>query len=112
MHAHPEGMIFLQHQAKLGRNPLRQKNRDTRSDAQEFDVRDGTEATKNLLQFIIAEKQSVPAAEQNVPHLRVGFEILINLLKIGVQFLFAHTTDNATARAIAAITRTSIRHQK
>ena len=38
VHAHPERMIFLQHRAELGRDPLRQENRNARADAEKLDV--------------------------------------------------------------------------
>ena len=40
------------------------------------------------------------------------FEITKRFLEIGVQFLFADAADDAAARAIAAITRATIGHEK
>ncbi len=40
------------------------------------------------------------------------FEIAERFLEIGVQFLFAHAADDATARAVAAVRCATIGHQK
>ncbi len=110
--AHPERMIFLQHLAKLGRDPLREKNRDARADAEEFDVRNRAQPAENFFQFRITEKKRVAAREEHVTHFGVFFEILEGGFKLGVQFLFAHPADDATARAIAAVARATIGHEK
>ncbi len=40
------------------------------------------------------------------------FEIAIDVFELRVQFLLAHAADHAAARAISAIARAAIRHQK
>ena len=39
VNAHEQGMKFFQHRAQVGRDALRQKRRDARTDPQKFDVR-------------------------------------------------------------------------
>ena len=112
MHAHPEWMIFLQHRAELGRNPLRQKNRNARADAQKLDVRNRAQPAQDFLELVVAENERVAAGKKHVAHFGVLFEIAKRFLEIGVQFLFAHATDDAAAGAISAITRATIRDQK
>ena len=63
VHAHPERMIFREHRAKLGRDALRQKNRNARADAQKFDVRNRAQAAQHFFQLIVAEEQRVAAAQ-------------------------------------------------
>ena len=55
VHAYPKRMMFREHRAKIGRDALRQKNRDTRADAEELDVRDGAQALQDAFEFIVAE---------------------------------------------------------
>lgn len=112
VHAHPEGMIFLQHRAQLGRDALRQENRDPRADAEKLDVRDGAQAFQNSFEFVVAENQGVAAGEEDIPDLGVLFKITERLLEIGVQFLFAHAADDAASGAIPAVARATVRHEK
>jgi hypothetical protein len=112
VHAHPERMIFRQHCTQLGvircgrkigtRVPMRRnsmclivRNRD-----------------KQLLEPVIAENQSVATTQKHVAYFGVFFEITERLLEIGVQFLFANSANHSTPGAIAAVTRTTIRHQE
>ena len=110
--AHPERMIFLQHLAELGRDPLRQENRDAGADAEELDVRDRAQAAEDFFQLVVAEEQRVAAGKQHVAHFGVFFEIFEGGFKLGVQFLFAHAADDAGAGAIAAVARATIGHEK
>ena len=90
VHAHPERMMFLQHRAKLRRDSLRQENRNARADAKKLDVRNRAQAAKQLVELIVAENKCVAAAQEDVAHFGVLFEITERFLEIGVQFLFAH----------------------
>ena len=53
-----------------------------------------------------------PPREKDVAHFGVLFQITERLLEIGVQFLFAHAAHDAAARAITAVARATIRHEK
>ncbi len=112
MHAHPERMIFLQHGAKLGRDALRQENWNSRPDAKKLDVRDRAQPAKNAFELVVAENQGVAAGEKHVAHFGVLFQITEGLLEIGVQLLLAHAAHDAAPRAIPAVTRATIRHEK
>ena len=112
MHAHPERMILSQHCTKLRRDALRQEDRHPRADPKKFDVWNRAKAGKNLIELVVAEKQGVPAAQQDVAHFGVGFQVTIDRFKFGMQFLFAHAADDAAPGAISAVAGASISHQK
>ena len=89
VHAHPERMILRQHCAKLWRDSLRQENRNPRSDAKEFDMRDRAQTAEQILQFAVTEQERITTREQHVAHFGVLLEIAEGFFKISVQFLFA-----------------------
>src|SRR6266571_5007678 len=112
VHAHPERMMFRENRAKLGRDPLRQENRNAGADAQKFDVLDRAQPRRQLVDLIIAENQRVAATQEHVAHFGVLFEITERFFEIGMQLLFADSADDTTTGAIAAIRRASIGYQK
>ena len=112
VHAHPERMIFRQHRAKLWRDSLRKENRNPRPDAEEFDVWNCPQTTKQILQFAIAKKERVASRKKHVADFGMLLQIAKGFFEISVQFLFPHPTDDAAARAIAAIGSTTVCHQK
>ena len=52
--AHEEWMKFFQHRAKFGRDALRQKRRDARTDAQKFNMRNRAQAAQKIFQLVVA----------------------------------------------------------
>src|SRR6266446_9122469 len=110
--SHPDRMMFVQNLAYPCRDPLGQENRNTRADAEKLDVLDRAQSRQQLVDLVVAENERVAAAQEHITHFGVLFEITKRFLKIGVQFLFAYAADHATARAISAVSRTTIGHQK
>src|SRR5207253_9028940 len=98
VHTYPERMIFLQHRAKLRRDSLGQENWNARADPQKFDVWNRVQAAQNFLELIVAENERIASAQKHVANFGVLFEVTERFLEIGVQFLFANTADDATAR--------------
>src|SRR5438270_12681008 len=109
---HPERMMFGQNRAWLRRDPLGQKDWNTRADAEKLDVLDRAQSRQQLVDLVVAENERVAAAQEHITHFGVLFEITKRFLKIGVQFLFANAADHATARAISAVSRTTTGYQK
>ena len=66
----------------------------------------------NLSSLSSLKNQRVAAAQEDVAHFGVLFEITECFLEIGVQFLFADAADDAAARAIAAIRCATVGHEK
>src|SRR5205085_1346542 len=66
VHAHPQWMVLLQHLAKRGRDALRQENRNARADAEKLDVRNRAQTAQDFLELIVAEEQSVAAAQEHI----------------------------------------------
>ena len=67
---------------------------------------------QELLEPVIAENQRVATTQKHIAYFGVCFEITERLLEIGVKFLFANSANYSTPCAIAAVTRTTIRHQE
>ena len=65
-----------------------------------------------LFELVVAENQGVAAGKKHVAHFRVLFQITKRFLEIGVQLLFAHPAHHPAARAIPAVARAAVRHQK
>src|SRR4030095_10283589 len=110
MHTHPEGMIFRENRPQLRCDALRQENRDARTDSKELNVRNRPQPRKQFVELIVAENESIATAQEDIAHLGMRFEITKRFLEICVEFLFAHTADNAAASAITAITGATIRY--
>src|SRR6266513_1417698 len=110
VNTHPERMIFRQHRAYLRCDALRQENRHPRADPQKLDMPDRSQTGQELVEPLVAENKSVATAQKHVAHLSVPFQITKRFLEICVQFLFADATHHAAARAVAAVTRATIRH--
>ena len=54
VNAHPDRAVFLEHGDQLGRDALRQRYGNARSDADKFNVRDGLQGRDNMLQHFVA----------------------------------------------------------
>src|SRR5437870_10157799 len=102
MHAHPKRMVFGQNRAQLGRDSLRQENRNAGADPEKLDVLDRAQPGQQLVDLVVAENERVTAAKKNVAHFGVLFEVTERFFKIGMQFLFADAADDASPRAISA----------
>jgi len=67
--------------------------------------------TKQILQFAVAKKERVASRKKHVADFGMLLQIAKGFFEISVQFLFPHPTDDAAARAIAAIGSTPVRHK-
>src|ERR1700747_3302648 len=108
VHTHPKRMKLLKHLAEFGRNPLRQKDRYTRANPHKFDMRNRAKALQNPFEFVIGKQKSVSAGEENIAHLGVSLKITIDLLKIGVQFLFTDAANDPASGTVTTIGRTAV----
>src|SRR5213076_1251045 len=88
------------------------KNRNARADAEKLDVRNRTQTAEDFLEFVVAEKQGVAAAQEDVTDLGVLFEITKCCFELGVQLLLARATDHAASCAITAVARAAIGNEK
>ena len=112
VHAHPERMIFRQHRAQLRRDSLRQENRHPCADPQKFDVLDRAQPRKSFSSLSSLKIRASPPLKSTSRTSVCCFKITERLLEIRVQFLFANSANHSTPRAIAAVTRATVRHQK
>src|SRR5206468_10870517 len=62
MHTHPKRMIFRQHRAQLRCNTLREENRNTRADSQEFYMRNRPQPRKQLVERFVGKNERVAPA--------------------------------------------------
>ena len=66
----------------------------------------------NFSSLLVAKKERVAARKEHVADFGMLFQIAKGFFEISVQFLFPHPADNAAARAISAIGRATVGHQK
>ena len=103
VYTHPKGMIFLEHLAELRRDALRQKDRHSRADSDELNVRNRPDTTQQFLKLVVRKKQSIATGEEHVAHLGVLLEVCEGLVEIRVQLLFAGAAHHSASSAITAI---------
>ena len=112
VHAHPKRMMFRENRTKLGRDSLRQENRNARPNPEKLNMLDCAEPSQQFVDLVVTENKRVTAAQKHVAHFGVLLEIMKRLPEIGVELLFPHPTHNARASAIATIRCATIGHQK
>lgn len=67
MRIQPDGMILFQNAAKLVGNPLREDDRGSCADPDDFHVRDRTEVFQNIFKNLIVNKKAVPPLKSGHP---------------------------------------------
>ena len=82
---------------------MRQEDRDAAADAQKLDVLDGPQAAQQVPETPIGEEQRVAAGQEHVADLGVFLQVVDRAVEIEFELLLAHATDDAAARAVAAI---------
>ena len=88
-------MELPQHLTQSGRDTLGQKDWNARSDAQEFDVRDGPEAAQEILQFLIAEQQRIAAAQEHITNGRGAPDVVDLILEVRMEIIAGGIADEA-----------------
>ena len=89
MHAHPERMILAQHSAEFRSDSLGEYGWHFSADSYEFDMRNGSQASEDPVQFLIAECQRVTAGDEDIAYLYGIFEVVedgFQSLLIGLDF--------------------------
>ena len=105
-------MVSLKHLAEMGRDALWQKNWHATADSHKLYMLYRAQPTEQIIQLVVAEKQSIATGKQHVAHLGVPLEIAEYLLEIRVQLLLSCTADHSAARAVAAIGSAPVGHQE
>ena len=108
----PHRVKLFQHRAQGRRDALRQKHRDPRTDPQQFNVRNLAQLPEQAFEPVIVEQQWIAAAEQHVAHFAMVSEVIQRRAEIGFEMVFPHPADHAAARAISAVRRAPVGHQK
>src|SRR5262245_3113680 len=103
--AHPQRMMLLQHLHQVLRDALRQHGRDLGADADKLDVLDRAQASKQVVELVVTDRQRVAAREEHVANLGMLLEVAEREIPIAdVEIvLSARVADEAGARAVAAI---------
>ncbi len=112
MDAQPDGAVFTKNFGELGRDALRKKNRNPRTNPDKFDVLDGTETPEKRVQLGIREQQRVATRQQYIANLGMLLDILQTGFKLGMEIIGLGVGNQAAARAITAIRCTTIGHQE
>ena len=99
----PHRVVLLEHGAQLVVDALRQEDRHPRADADDLDVRDLSQAAQDRLEELGRQGQSVATGDEHVAHLGRSAQVLeLRLMLLAVEVL-RRVTDDARARAVAAI---------
>ena len=106
--ADEQGMELLQRRAELGRDSLRQKDRDARADAEKLHMPDRAQPAQQVLQLFVAEQQRVPAAEQHVAHFRVLADVLYLAIELRVKIVARRIAHESRPGAITAVCRAAV----
>src|SRR5258706_14428151 len=112
MDADEQRMILPKHRAELGRDSLRQKNRNPRADAEELDVRNGAQLAQQVFELVIAEQQRVAAAQQHVADGGVAADVINLLVELRMEIIAGGIADESRPRAIPAISRAANGNQE
>ena len=112
MEAEEERMKFLEHGAQVRRDALRQKNRNARADAQEFDMRDGAQAAEEVFQFLVGEQQWIAAAQEDVADARVLADVFNLAVELRVEIVAGGVAHQPRTGAVTAIGRAPVGHQE
>ncbi len=93
-----KGVIFAQHPHQAGGDTLRQHHRNARTDADDFNMRNGAQTAKDAVETGIAEQQWIATGQNDI----TNFGMLTNIFDTGsnafVSYCHLGTTDLALAR--------------
>ena len=65
-----------------------------------------------MLQLAVGEQQRIPTREQHIAHLGVLLDVAQTLLILGMKIVVLRVGHEPAARAVAAVGRAAIGHQK
>ena len=99
----PNGMIFLEHCAELGSDPLRHDDGGTGTDADYLNMGDLAELADDVFKDVVILHESVAAGKQDIAY----FGVIADIFDAAVYLLHGHRTVmlacKSPARAVAAI---------
>ena len=110
--AHPDRPVLTEDLGELGRDALRQEDRDARTEADEFDVFDRAETSEERVELGVGQQQRVAAGEQDVTDFGMGLDVLQTCLELGMEVVRLGVGDQAAARAVAAIGSATVSDQE
>src|SRR5215211_723377 len=104
MDADKQGMKSLQHRAQVRRDPLRQKDRDARADADEFHVRNGAKLRQQMFELLIAEEQRIAPAQQHIADRWSPADIFELPIEVRMEIVARRIAHQPRSCAVTAIT--------
>ena len=110
--AHPDRTVLLEDLAERRRDPLRQEDGNAGADANELHVLDRPQPAEQMLQLLVREEQRIAARQEHVANLRVGFDGPQTLFVLRVKVVVLRVGHEPAARAVAAVGRAAVGHQK
>src|SRR5437016_122726 len=105
-------MILLEHGAQSRSDTLGKEDGYARPDAKKLHVRNRSQLAQKELQFFIAQKQRVAAAQQNVAYGRVAPDVIDLTRELRMKIITRGVAHQPRTGAITAITRATIRDEK
>ena len=110
--AQPDRPVLPEDFGELGRDALRQEDRDTRPDPDELDVLDGAQTSEERVQLGVGQQQRVAAGQQHVADLGVLLDVLQARLELGMEIVGLGVGHQTAARAITAIRGATVGDQE
>jgi hypothetical protein len=100
-------VVLRQHVAQLVVDPLRQRHRHARADADDLEVRDGAQLREDRLELRVRVVERIAARHHHVAHLRRARDVVDHAidLDVGCRAL----VHRPLARAVAAVDRAVVR---
>ena len=108
----PDGVVLLQQRAHILVDALRQKDRNTRAEADDLDVRDGAKAGQDLLEIGQRQRQRIAAGDDNVADLGMVGDVLNHHLDAALTCRPVLVDPFPLARAVTAVKRAIRRDEK
>ena len=101
--AHPNGFVLEEDPAEFRCYTLGKKNRNARSDSDEFDMFNRVEAFQQVIDFLIGQSKGVTPADKNIADLRRIFQVFKGLFYLRVEVIALGVADKSTSCTISAI---------
>ncbi len=108
----PNGMIFLEHIAEGGSDPLRADDRGAAADTDDLHVGDLTKLRDDVLELFVRNHERVAAGKQNVPDLGMVPDVLDAALHLAVGHGGVVLTGEAAPRAVTAVHGALVGHEE
>src|SRR4051812_22863482 len=97
VNTHKKRMIFFEHRAKIGGDPLGEEERNARTNAQKLHMRNGSQAMQQELQLLVTEQERVASAQEHIANSGVLPDIVELPIELGMKVIPGGVADQPGA---------------